>query len=164
MIDPARKILTRAQAREMAEQLRNAGKLLVLANGAFDLLHVGHARYLLAAKQLGDVLMVAVNSDSSVRELKGPERPVVPEQERAELVAHLACVDYVVIFPERTVASLLRELRPHFHAKGTDYTPGTVPEREVVQEWGGKTVICGDPKEHASSALIARIRSLGAHR
>jgi rfaE bifunctional protein nucleotidyltransferase chain/domain len=160
MMDPARKILTRTQARKLAEKLRQEGKTLVLANGAFDLLHVGHARYLLAAKKLGDVLLVAVNSDSSVRELKGPGRPVVPEGERAELLAHLAAVDYVVIFPERTVAALLRELRPQVHAKGTDYTPETVPEREVVREWGGRTVICGDPKEHASSDLIARIRGL----
>ncbi len=158
MREPKDKVLTRQQARQLAYQLRAEGKKLVLANGAFDLLHVGHARYLWAAKQLGDVLFVAVNSDSSVRVLKGPGRPIVPEGERAELLAHLSCVDYVVVFPEPTVAELLRELRPHLHAKGTDYREATVPEREVIKEWGGATVICGDPKEHATTDLIRRIR------
>jgi len=161
MTDPRHKLLTRAQAQQLATQLRQQGLRLVLANGAFDLLHVGHARYLWAAKQLGDVLFVAVNSDSSVRALKGEGRPIVPEGERAELLAHLACVDYVVIFPELTVTSLLEELQPHVHAKGTDYRPETVPEKEAVKKWGGQTVICGDPKDHATSDLLFRIRQLG---
>lgn len=158
MGDPKEKLLSREAAGKLAAQLRRQGKKLVLANGAFDLLHVGHARYLWAAKQLGDVLFVAVNSDSSVRALKGPGRPIVPEGERAELLAHLSCVDYVVVFPEPTVAELLRELKPHLHAKGTDYSEATVPEREVIREWGGATVICGDAKEHATTDLIRRIR------
>lgn len=160
MNDPKAKILPRSKARELAAQLRREGKRLVLANGAFDLLHVGHARYLWAAKGLGDVLIVGVNSDSSVRALKGASRPIVPEEERAELLAHLGCVDYVVIFPETTVSALLRDLQPDIHAKGTDYSPETVPEREVVREWGGRTVICGDPKDHATSELVARIARL----
>lgn len=160
MNDPKAKILPRSKARELAAQLRREGKRLVLANGAFDLLHVGHARYLWAAKGLGDVLIVGVNSDSSVRALKGAPRPIVPEEERAELLAHLGCVDYVVIFPETTVSALLRDLQPDIHAKGTDYSPETVPEREVVREWGGRTVICGDPKDHATSELVARIARL----
>lgn len=160
MKDPKAKILPRSKARELAAQLRREGKRLVLANGAFDLLHVGHARYLWAAKGLGDVLIVGVNSDSSVRALKGAPRPIVPEEERAELLAHLGCVDYVVIFPETTVSALLRDLQPDIHAKGTDYSPETVPEREVVREWGGRTVICGDPKDHATSELVARIARL----
>lgn len=157
MEDPKTKILSREKARELAARLRQEGKRLVLANGAFDLLHVGHARYLWAAKQLGDVLIVGVNSDSSVRALKGALRPIVPEGERAELLAHLWCVDYVVIFAEITVSELLRDLQPDIHAKGTDYSHQTVPEREVVREWGGQTVICGDPKDHATSDLVAKI-------
>ncbi|MGQ9496282.1 MAG: adenylyltransferase/cytidyltransferase family protein [Thermoanaerobaculaceae bacterium] len=160
MKDPEAKILPRDKARELAAQLRREGKRLVVANGAFDLLHVGHARYLWAAKRLGDVLIVGVNSDSSVRALKGAPRPIVPEKERAELLAHLGCVDYVVIFTEITVSGLLRDLQPDIHAKGTDYSPETVPEREVVREWGGRTVICGDPKDHATSELVARIARL----
>jgi rfaE bifunctional protein nucleotidyltransferase chain/domain len=129
----------------------------VLANGAFDMLHVGHVRYLAACKALGDVLIVAVNSDASVRSGKGPLRPIVPEGERVELLSLLACVDWIVMFDEVTVSEVLRELRPHVHAKGTDYTPDTVPERAVVAEWGGETVICGDSKEHATTDLIGEI-------
>lgn len=160
MKDPKAKIIPRDKARELAAQLRREGKRLVLANGAFDLLHVGHARYLWAAKGLGDVLIVGVNSDSSVRALKGAPRPIVPENERAELLAHFGCVDYVVIFTEPTVSELLRDLQPDIHAKGTDYSPESVPEREVVREWGGQTVVCGDPKDHATSELVAKIARL----
>lgn len=157
MTEPRDKILTRRRAEELARQARQQGRTVVLANGVFDLLHVGHVRYLWAAKQLGDVLFVGVNSDASARALKGPGRPLVPEAERAELLAHLASVDYVVIFPETTVVELLRALKPHVHAKGTDYTAETVPEREVVAAWGGRTAICGDPKEHATTDLVATI-------
>ncbi len=129
----------------------------MVANGAFDLLHVGHVRYLAAARATGDMLFVAVNSDASVRAIKGPARPVVPEDERVELLSHLDCVDWIVLFDEPTVAEVLRALRPHVHAKGTDYTPESVPERAVVAEWGGETVICGDPKEHATTDLVAEI-------
>ncbi len=160
MTDPSAKIITREQAALLAQKAREQGQTVVLANGVFDLLHVGHVRYLWAAKKLGDVLIVGVNSDASTRALKGPGRPLVPEAERAELLAHLSCVDYVVIFPETTVVELLKAIKPHIHAKGTDYTPETVPEREVVAAWGGRTAICGDPKEHATSDLLATIRKL----
>jgi len=154
---PGDKLLSRSAARDVAAQGRLAGQTVVLANGAFDMLHVGHVRYLAACKALGDVLIVAVNSDASVRSGKGPRRPIVPEGERVELLSHLACVDWLVLFDEVTVSEILRELRPHVHAKGTDYTPETVPERAVVVEWGGETVICGDTKEHATTDLIGEI-------
>ncbi len=157
MTDPAAKLLSRAEARARAAALRAAGARVVLANGAFDLLHVGHVRYLAAARALGDVLFVAVNSDTSVAGLKGPGRPVVPARERVELLSHLACVDFLVLFDEATVAGVLREVKPHVHAKGTDYTPETVPERDVVAEWGGETAICGDPKDHATTDLVGEI-------
>ena len=145
------------EAKLIAEGGRAAGRRVVVANGAFDLLHVGHVRYLAAARAAGDMLFVAVNSDASVRAIKGPQRPIVPEGERVELLAHLDCVDWIVLFDEPTVAEVLRALRPHVHAKGTDYTPESVPERAVVAEWGGETVICGDPKEHATTDLVAEI-------
>lgn len=157
MTDPATKLLDRATARQRAAALRQEGAVIVLANGAFDLLHVGHVRYLAAARALGDALFVAVNSDASVARLKGPGRPVVPERERVELLSHLACVDYLVVFDESTVAEVLRDLRPHIHAKGTDYTVDSVPERAVVAEWGGNTAICGDPKDHATTDLVGEI-------
>lgn len=137
---------------------RAGGKTVVLANGAFDLLHVGHVRYLQAAARLGDLLVVAVNDDDSVRRLKGADRPVFPLQERMELVAALEGVDYVVAFGEDDVGSVIRLLKPDVHAKGTDYTAGTVPERDVVREYGGRVEICGDPKDHSTSALLARLR------
>jgi rfaE bifunctional protein nucleotidyltransferase chain/domain len=150
-------LITLAEAKVLAEGMRTAGKRVVVANGAFDMLHVGHARYLAAARAAGDVLFVAVNSDASVRASKGPLRPVVPEGERVELLSHLDCVDWIVLFDEPTVAEVLRALKPHVHAKGTDYTVESVPERAVVAEWGGETVICGDPKEHATTDLVAEI-------
>ncbi len=152
-----RKRITLDEARVLARGMRGAGKRVVVANGAFDILHVGHVRYLAAARALGDALFVALNSDLSVRTIKGPRRPIVPEEERAEILAHLDCVDWIVVFDEPTVADVLRALEPHVHAKGTDYTPATVPERAVVAEWGGETAICGDPKEHATTDLVAAI-------
>ena len=157
MPEPPAKLVDRERARALAAAARAAGDVVVVANGAFDLLHVGHVRYLTAARALGDRLFVAVNSDRSVRGLKGPDRPIVPESERVEILAALACVDWLVLFDEPTVAEVLRELRPQIHAKGTDYTPETVPERAVVAEWGGSTAICGDPKDHATTDLIAEI-------
>jgi D-glycero-beta-D-manno-heptose 1-phosphate adenylyltransferase len=157
MPDPAGKLLSRSAAAQRAGALREQGKVVVVVNGAFDLLHVGHVRYLAAARALGDALFVAVNSDASVRALKGPTRPVMPENERVELLSHLECVDHIVLFDETTVSEVLRELRPQIHAKGTDYTPETVPERAVLAEWGGRTAICGDPKDHATSDLIGEI-------
>lgn len=137
---------------------RASGAKVVMANGVFDLLHVGHVRYLDAARALGDVLVVAVNSDASTRAYKGPTRPVVPEAERAELVAALECVDWVLVFDEPDVRRVLSVLRPDVHAKGTDYTAETVPERAVVEGYGGRVAICGDPKDHSSTALISKTR------
>jgi D-glycero-beta-D-manno-heptose 1-phosphate adenylyltransferase len=151
------KILTLEAATALAARARATGKTVVLANGAFDLLHVGHVRYLAAAGALGDLLVVAVNTDASVRGSKGPLRPVMAEGERVEILSHLECVDAIVVFDEPTVAEVLRAVRPHVHAKGTDYTSETVPERAVVQEWGGRTVICGDPKDHSTTDLVAEI-------
>jgi rfaE bifunctional protein nucleotidyltransferase chain/domain len=154
---PGSKLVPLAEARVIAEGARAAGRRVVVANGAFDMLHVGHVRYLAAARAAGDVLFVAVNSDASVHASKGPLRPVVPEGERAELLSHIDCVDWIVLFDEPTVAEALRALKPHLHAKGTDYTVESVPERAAVAEWGGETIICGDPKEHATTDLVAEI-------
>jgi rfaE bifunctional protein nucleotidyltransferase chain/domain len=150
----ANKILTREQLRQQVAAWRQAGDPITLANGAFDLLHVGHVRYLRAAKQLGGRLIVGVNSDVSVRSLKGEGRPLVPEGERAEVLAALADVDAVVIFPELDVRALIREIHPHVHAKGTDYTAETVPERDEVLACGGRVEIVGDPKDHSSTETI----------
>jgi rfaE bifunctional protein nucleotidyltransferase chain/domain len=137
---------------------RAGGKTVVLTNGAFDLLHVGHVRYLRAAAKLGDILVVAVNDDDSVRRLKGTDRPVFPLEERMELVASLEGVGYVVSFGEDDVREVIRSLKPDVHAKGTDYTPETVPERDEVLKYGGKVEICGDPKDHSTSTVLARLR------
>ncbi|RMG08883.1 MAG: D-glycero-beta-D-manno-heptose 1-phosphate adenylyltransferase [Acidobacteria bacterium] len=148
-------ILNRQELVEEVEKLKIAGAVIVLANGCFDLFHVGHVRYLAGAKQLGDVLIVGINSDEQVRRLKGKDRPFMPEHERAEIVASIKSVDYVTIFHEPTVEELIRAIRPHFHAKGTDYTVDTVPEKEIVKECGGRIAIVGDPKNHSSSELIS---------
>jgi len=152
------KILSRTRLLEAAARERAVGRRIVFANGAFDLLHVGHVRYLEAARREGGWLAVGVNSDESVRRAKGTGRPILPEAERAEIVAALACVDAVVLFDEDSPAALLAELAPDVHAKGTDYTTTTVPERDVVASYGGKTAIVGDPKDHATSDLIERIK------
>jgi rfaE bifunctional protein nucleotidyltransferase chain/domain len=130
---------------------------VVLVNGAFDVLHVGHLRYLAAARALGDRLVAAVNSDQSVRESKGELRPIVPEEERVETLSHLWMVDRICLFDTPTVAPVLEALRPAIHAKGTDYSADTVPERDVVAAYGGRTEICGDPKDHATTDLIGII-------
>jgi rfaE bifunctional protein nucleotidyltransferase chain/domain len=159
----AKKILTRAELQKQVANWRQAGDSITLTNGAFDLLHVGHVRYLRAAKQLGGRLVVAVNSDASVRSLKGEGRPLVPETERAEMLAALADVDAVVIFPELDVRAIIREIRPNVHAKGTDYTADSVPERDEVIACGGRVEIVGDPKDHSTTATIrsrmGRLRS-----
>jgi len=152
------KIFNREQLRQVAARWRQAGESITLANGAFDVLHVGHIRYLRAAKQLGGRLVVAVNSDDSVRKLKGEGRPVMPDTERAELLAALGDVDAVIIFAETDVRALIRELRPEIHAKGTDYTAATVPERNEVLAYGGRVEIVGDPKGHSSSDIIESCR------
>lgn len=137
---------------------RRSGDRITLANGCFDVLHVGHIRYLHAARELGGKLIVAVNADASVRALKGERRPVMPAQERAEILAALADVDAVVVFSEKDVRAIIREIRPDFHAKGTDYTVESVPERDEVEDCGGRVVIVGDPKDHSASEIISRSR------
>ena len=137
---------------------RMAGRTIALANGVFDLLHVGHIRYLQGATAEADVLVVAVNDDESVRMLKGDGRPVMNQADRAELVAALRGVDYVVLFSGRTVADVLLRLRPDVHCKGTDYTVESVPERPVVQSYGGRTAIVGDPKDHSTRDLLSRVK------
>jgi rfaE bifunctional protein nucleotidyltransferase chain/domain len=148
------KIVSRDDLRQRVTNWRRAGDRITLANGCFDLLHVGHVRYLHAARELGGKLVVAVNADASVRSLKGEGRPVMPAEERAEILASLADVDAVVIFPEEDVRAIIREIRPDFHAKGTDYTAETVPERGEVEACGGRVVIVGDPKNHSASEII----------
>jgi len=133
---------------------RAEGQKIILANGCFDLIHAGHIRYLAGAKELGGVLVVGINSDKQVRRLKGPGRPYIDQNERAEIISALRCVDLVTIFDEPTVEELIMAIRPDFHAKGTDYTTETVPEREIVKEYGGKVAIVGDPKDHSSTDLI----------
>ena len=149
-----RKILSRDELRRRVEEWRRAGERITLANGGFDLLHVGHVRYLRGAKALGGRLVVAINSDTSMRALKGEGRPIMPEHERAEIVAALADVDAVVIFPELDVRAIIREIRPDIQAKGTDYTVDSVPERDTVAEHGGRVEIVGDPKDHSTSEIL----------
>jgi rfaE bifunctional protein nucleotidyltransferase chain/domain len=148
------KVLGRDQLQSQVEAWRSAGDRITLANGCFDLLHVGHVRYLHAAKGLGGRLVVALNSDESVRSLKGEGRPLMPAEERAEILAALADVDAVVIFRERDVRAIIREIHPDIHAKGTDYTAESVPEGDVVREYGGRVAIVGDPKNHSASEII----------
>jgi rfaE bifunctional protein nucleotidyltransferase chain/domain len=140
------------------ERLREEGKTIAFANGCFDVLHVGHIRYLQDAARQADVLIVGVNGDESVRALKGQGRPVMSENERAELIAAIRGVSYVTIFRERSPARLLQSLKPDFHCKGTDYTPDSVPEADVVKAYGGRVVIVGDPKDHSTTAILAKMR------
>ena len=153
----SREELTTRVAAEKAE-----GARIVFANGCFDVLHVGHVRYLAGARALGDVLIVGINSDEQVAIQKGDGRPVLPANERAEIVAALESVTYVTIFDEPTVEQLLLTLKPDVHAKGTDYTADTVPERDVVRSYGGEVAIVGDPKDHSTSAIIAQLGGLDA--
>jgi rfaE bifunctional protein nucleotidyltransferase chain/domain len=152
-------VLTEAELVERVRADRAAGLTLALANGCFDVLHVGHVRYLAGSAAEADRLIVALNDDDSVRVLKGPGRPVQTALDRAELVAALRMVDYVVVFPDLTVERLLTVLEPEIHAKGTDYTVETVPERDIVRSYGGRTVIVGDNKDHSTREVIARIRA-----
>jgi rfaE bifunctional protein nucleotidyltransferase chain/domain len=149
--------VTVADASRLAERLRAEGKRIVLANGCFDLLHVGHVRYLEAARRLGDVLFVGINSDAAVARLKGRGRPLMPAVEREELLAALRAVDHVVVFDDDTADALVAAVRPHIHAKGTDYTTESVPERETVRRHGGRVAIVGDPKDHATRDVIDEI-------
>jgi len=148
------KLLSRSELRRRVEQWRHAGERIVLGNGKFDLLHVGHVRYLLGAKELGGKLVVAINSDESVRALKGEGRPVMPEKDRAEIIAALADVDAVIIFPELDVRAVIREIRPDIQAKGTDYTAESVPERDALAVYGGQVAIVGDQKDHSTSEIL----------
>jgi len=151
-------VLDHAELARRVEELKARGKRVVFTNGGFDLLHVGHVRTLKGARALGDALVVALNSDASIARNKGPSLPVIPASERAELVASLACVDLVTVFDEPRVDGLLLRLKPHVHAKGTDYTKETVPERATVLGYGGEVAITGDPKAHSTSWIIKRIR------
>lgn len=155
--EPRGKLRTMEQLVAECSAWRAADETIVLVNGAFDLLHVGHLRYLAEARGLADHLVAAVNSDASVQLSKGPLRPIVPERERLELLGHLWMIDRLLLFDSHSVAPVLTALRPHLHAKGTDYTAETVPEREVVAAYGGRTVICGDPKDHATTDVISVI-------
>lgn len=152
------KILSLDALRARLVEARARGRRIVLANGCFDILHVGHARYLRAARAEGDLLVVGVNSDAGVLRLKGAGRPILDQQGRAELVAALAAVDYVILFDEPNVEALLTALRPHVHAKGTDYTADTVPERDIAARLGVRVAIVGDPKRHSTRDLLACIR------
>ena len=149
--------MSREELVERVREGRAAGRTIAFANGCFDILHVGHIRYLESAAREGDVLVVALNDDASVRQLKGDRRPILTASDRAALVAALRCVDYVVIFSESTVGPLLTALRPDVHCKGTDYTVESVPERDIVAGYGGRTAIVGDPKDHSTRELLTRI-------
>jgi rfaE bifunctional protein nucleotidyltransferase chain/domain len=158
MREAAAKLIKRKDLPRIAKELRRQGKKIVLANGCFDILHVGHVRYLRGARAEGDALVVGVNADAGVSDLKGPGRPVLNERARALLVAALREVDYVVIFPEPNVDALLAELRPDVHAKGTDYTADTVPERAAAEQLGIRVAIVGDAKEHSTRELLQSVR------
>lgn len=153
------RIVDREQALAWREEQRRNGRTVAFANGVFDLLHVGHVRYLQGARALADSLVVAINSDASTRRIKGPDRPFVPGTERVELVAALGCVDVALLFDEPDVVALLEMLRPDLQVKGTDYTPDTVPERRVVEAYGGRVAIAGDPKDHSTTAALEMLRA-----
>ena len=152
------KIIPREKLKTILDNERESGKTIVFANGCFDVLHVGHIRYLKDAGALGDILVTAVNSDNSVKLIKGNYRPILPEEDRALLVAAMKHVDYVTLFPEPDAIATMRMLRPHIQAKGTDYTEDTVPERYVMEELGGKVAITGDPKDHSTKSLISLVK------
>src|SRR5271163_2130779 len=160
-MDTRERVVSRQGLAGIFEEHRRASRKIAFANGVFDLLHVGHVRYLEAARAAADLLVVGINSDSSTRKLKGPGRPILTERARATLVAALRCVNYVVIFDELDVNSLLKELQPDVHAKGTDYTADTVPERELAALLGIRVAIVGDPKQHSTRDLLARLRQEG---
>jgi rfaE bifunctional protein nucleotidyltransferase chain/domain len=159
-MDTRRKILSREDLLLRLREQRARGQRIVLANGCFDLLHVGHVRYLEGARREGDLLVVAVNSDASMRPLKGEGRPILPDTARAQLVAAVGAVDYVTVFDEPDVVALMTALRPDVHAKGTDYTVETVPERDTARQLGVRIAIVGDPKQHSTAGLLARLRGM----
>ena len=153
------RVLTEQALVDAVRAEREGGRTVAFANGIFDVLHVGHVRYLAGAAAQADTLVVAINNDDSARALKGPGRPILSAVDRAELVAALEDVDYVVLFPDPDVHRLLRLIKPDVHCKGTDYTPDTVPERETVLAYGGRIAIVGDPKDHSTRDLVRRIKS-----
>lgn len=157
MFENSAPVLGRNEIVKLVSEQRAASKKIVLANGCFDLIHAGHIRYLQGAKALGDILIVGINSDRQVARLKGKDRPLMPENERAEIIASIRFVDAVTVFDEPTVEELIRAIRPNIHAKGTDYTIDTVPEREIVKSVGGTVAIVGDPKDHSSTELARKI-------
>jgi rfaE bifunctional protein nucleotidyltransferase chain/domain len=157
-------ILTQPQLSEALQRERAAGKTIAWANGCFDVLHVGHIRYLQDAAKVADVLVVGVNGDASVRELKGEGRPVMPQDERAEIISAIRGVAYVTIFDDKSPAHLLQTLKPDFQCKGTDYTADSVPEAEIVRAYGGTVVIVGDPKDHSTTDVLARMRAMSDER
>ena len=150
--------MTLDDVKAQVEAWRQEGKTIALANGVFDLLHVGHLRYLQEAKTLADKLVVAVNSDASTRAYNGPGRPIIPEAERVELLRALRCTDLVFLFSEPDVRGVIRALKPDVHVKGTDYTPETIPERAEVEAYGGRTAVAGDPKNHSTTDLLGRLK------
>lgn len=154
------KLKTKEELTLLVNRFRKGGKRIVLANGCFDLLHVGHIRYLMEAKEIGDILIVGLNSDQSTRTLKGSARPIFSQEERAEILAALSCIDYITIFHELSVEDLLLTLKPDIHAKGTDYTTETVPEADVVRSYGGKVAIVGDPKNHSSKEILKNLQRM----
>ena len=160
-MNPPDNVVSRKELARIVSDARASGSRIVLANGCFDVLHVGHIRYLQGARELGDVLVVGINSDQQVAIQKGAGRPILPALERAELIAGLESVSYVTIFDEPTVEELLLALKPDIHAKGTDYTVDTVPEREVVRSYGGRVAIVGDPKDHSTSEILSRMGDKG---
>jgi len=159
LLDPNLKIKRIEQLKAIVSRIRTEGGKIVFANGCFDLLHAGHVRYLQSARALGDVLILGINSDACVAALKGSGRPIQPENERAEILASLDCVDYVLLFDEPTVACILEQLKPDIHAKGTDYTEDSVPESKTVHAYGGRVAITGDAKSHSTKDLIHTILS-----
>ena len=158
ILNAAGRVLDRDAIVAETRSAKEAGKTIVFANGCFDVLHAGHIRYLQGARELGDVLVVAINADEQVQALKGSGRPILGERERAELVASIEVVDFVTVFAEPTVEQLLLAIQPDVHAKGTDYTEETVPERDVVRSFGGRVAIAGDPKNHSTSEMLKRIK------
>lgn len=161
--DITARILNRATLVEQIDAARQNGATIVMANGCFDVLHVGHVRYLEAARALGDLLVVGINSDEQTRRLKGDGRPLVSQNQRAEIISAMQAVDFVTIFEEPTVEELLLALKPDIHAKGTDYTVESVPERDVVRSFGGRVAIVGDPKDHSSSEIIEKLAVSSKH-
>lgn len=157
----ARLVLDHAELAAVLRDEKAVGRTVAFANGCFDLLHVGHVRYLLEASTVADLLVVAINGDESVRALKGSDRPYAPERDRAEVIAAIRGVDFVTIFHEPSPGALLRMIQPDFQCKGTDYTAENVPEGDLVRSWGGKVVIVGDPKDHSSTALLGKIQAKG---